>query len=196
MNPTVPTAASVPARPPVRGLIALTASLACFAPWPAAARVYEAIPGESTLTYRLEHTTHTVKGVSRDFICRVELTPDTLSSKVVVSAAVKSFDSGNDSRDDHALETVRAMQHPRVEFASDSVHSAPGGYRVYGVLDFAGRRRPIDFLVTPKRGPGKVGVTGGFTVKLSDYDVKPPKLLFLKVQDEMEIRFDVSAEDR
>lgn len=195
MNPIAPAASSVPARPSVRGLFVLAAFLACFAPGSAAARVYEAIPGESTLTYRLAHTTHTVRGVSRDFICRVELAPDTFSSKVVVSAAVKSFDSGNDSRDDHALETVRAMRHPRVEFASDSVRSAPGGYRVYGVLDFAGRRRPIDFLVIPKREPGKVGVTGGFTVKLTDYDVKPPKLLFLKVKDEMEIRFDVSAKD-
>lgn len=195
MISTAPASARTPARPAVRGLLALAVSLVCVASGPAAARVYEVIPGVSTLTYRLSHTTHFAVGVSKDFICRVDLAPDTLSSKVIVSAAVRSFTTGNDSRDDHALETVRAMKHPRVEFASDSVRAAPGGYRVYGILDFAGRRRPIDFLVTPKRGPGKVGVTGGFIVKLTDYDIKPPSFLFLKTKNEMEISFDVSAKD-
>lgn len=172
---------------------AAAAVLACAAACPA--RVYEAIPGESTLTYRLKHPMHLVKGVSREFRCTVDLAPDTVSSKVTVSAAVKTFDSGNSSRDDHALEAIKARKHPAVIFVSDSARKAADGYRIFGKLTFAGQTRPVDFTVAPRKEGGKVRIAGAFSIKLTDYGVKPPSLLFLSTEDKLDIRFDLAARD-
>lgn len=159
------------------------------------AKVYEAVKGESVLTYRIKHPMHKVKGVTREFTCKVDLSPDTLSSKVEVSADVKTFDSGNSNRDDHVLEAVKARKHPRVEFASDSVRKSDDGYRVFGKLTFAGTTRPVDFTVVPKHEGGKVRIAGSFTVKPTDYGVKPPSLMFISAEDKLDIRFDLVAKD-
>jgi polyisoprenoid-binding protein YceI len=171
----------------------LTATLGSVLP--AAAREYKAIPGESTLSYRLKHPMHKVHGVTRDFACTVELAEDTASSKVQVSAQVKTFDSGNSNRDDHALEAVKARKHPVVSFASDSVRKDGAAWRIHGTLTFAGKTRPVHFAVTEKKEPGKVRIAGGFSVKLTDFGVKPPSLMFISAEDKLDIAFDLVAKD-
>jgi polyisoprenoid-binding protein YceI len=155
------------------------------------AKTYDAIPGESTLGYRLVHPMHKVHGVSKDFKCTVDLTADTVTSKIHVVADVKTFDSGNSNRDSHAMEVIQARKYPRVEFASDSVRKEGDKYRVAGNLTFHGVTRPVDFLVTPVITPGKVEITGGFSVKLTDFKVDRPSLMFVPVEDNLTITFDL-----
>jgi len=157
----------------------------------ASAKSYEAIKGESTLSYLMVHPMHKIVGVSKDFLCRVELSPDTVSSKIDVSAEIRSFDSGNSNRDSHAMEVVDALKYPRVEFASESVKPEGDGYAVSGKLTFHGLVKPVTFHVTPHFQGGKVEITGAFDVKLSDYSVSRPSLLLIPVDDNLRISFDL-----
>jgi polyisoprenoid-binding protein YceI len=158
----------------------------------AGAKTYEALPGESTLGYRIVHPMHKVHAVTREFRCTVDLTRDTVTSKIQVSADVKTFDSGNSNRDSHAMEVIQARKFPRVEFVSDSVKKEDGGkYRVFGQLTFHGETHPVEFPVTPTVTPGKVEIAGGFSVKLSDYKVKRPSLMFIPTEDKIDINFDL-----
>lgn len=159
------------------------------------AAVYEPLPGESSLSYRIRHPMRTVEGVTKDFRCRVNLAPDTFSSQVEVSADVRSFKSGSVYRDNHVASAIHADQHPQVHFASDSVRAAGGGYRVYGRLTFAGRTRPVEFVVVPQAAGGKVRISGGFSIHLTDYGVEPPSLLAIPTEDRLDIRFDLVARD-
>jgi polyisoprenoid-binding protein YceI len=130
---------------------------------------------------------------TRDVECLVELSPDTLSSAIRVSAAISSFDSSNSSRDSHAMEAVQSRKFPRVEFASDSIKPSGDGYAVSGKLTFHGQVRPVTFQVTPMRLPGKIGIKGGFEVKLSDFGVERPRLMFMPVEDKLGISFELYA---
>jgi polyisoprenoid-binding protein YceI len=172
----------------------LLLALLLLPPGAALSREYQAIRGESTLAYTLVHPMHKVKGVTRDFVCKVVLAPDTVSSRVYVSAQVRSFDSGNSSRDSHAMEAVQALRYPLVEFASDAVKPEGDGYRVSGHLTFHGITRPVDFHVTPRDFAGKVEITGRFDIKLSDFRVKRPSLLFIPSEDKLGIDFVLRAE--
>ena len=172
-------------------LLALLALLAF--PDPSAAKPYEAIKGESILTYVLKHPAHTVKGVNRDFRCSVELSDDTVSSRIRVGAEVRKFDSGNSNRDSHAMEAIHALKFPRVTFESDSIKPDSDGYLVSGTLTFHGQTRPVAFRVTPETVGDRVRITGSFTVKLSDFGVKRPSLMFIKAEDNLTIRFDLFA---
>lgn len=175
------------------GILKSMAILALAAGAAAQAKTYEAIKGESSLSYGLVHPMHHITGVSRDFLCQVDLSPDTVSSRIKVSAAVSSFDSKNSSRDSHAMEMVEAMKYPRVEFSSEAVKPEGDGYLVSGNLTFHGITRPVSFHVSPKSAGGKVEIIGEFAVKLSDYKVKRPTLLFVPTQDKLTIRFDLFA---
>ena len=173
------------------GLARSLAVLALAAGAAAEAKVYEAIKGESSLSYGMVHPMHHITGVSRDFLCKVDLSPDTLSSQIKVSAAISSFDSKNSSRDSHAMEMVEAMKYPNVEFASSAVKPEGDGYLVSGNLTFHGITRPVSFHVTPKSANGKVEILGEFAVKLSDFKVERPTLLFVPTEDKLTIRFDL-----
>jgi polyisoprenoid-binding protein YceI len=151
------------------------------------AKVYEAIKEESQIVYHLKHPLHKVKGVSSDFVCTVDFSGDTLASKIMVKAPVSDFNSGNSNRDSHALEALEALKYPYVEFASDSVKREGKGYRVFGRLLFHGVTRPIDFPVIPTIGEGTIRIEGGFTIKLSDFKVKRPSLMFIPAEDALRI---------
>jgi polyisoprenoid-binding protein YceI len=162
-------------------------------PFAANAKEYQAIKGESSLTYVLIHPMHTIKGVTRDFDCKVDLSGDTVSSKIRVSADVKTFDSGNSSRDSHALEAIQGLKYPRVTFESRSIKPDSGGYTVAGDLTFHGKTRPIAFHVTPTVEKEKIEIAGTFDILLSDYGVERPSLMFVKCKDNLTLRFDLFA---
>jgi polyisoprenoid-binding protein YceI len=174
------------------GTAAAFAALSLFPPGPEA-KPYEALKGESTLTYVLDHPMHLIKGVNRDFECKVDLADDTVSSMIRVSARVRDFNSGNSSRDSHALEAVDGMKYPRVAFASRSVKRDSAGYTVAGDLTFHGVTRPVEMHVVPGEAKDRITIKGAFTIRLSDYGVKAPSLLFIKIKDEMTLRFDLAS---
>jgi polyisoprenoid-binding protein YceI len=174
------------------GAFAAFAAFALFSAGPEA-KPYEAIHGESSLTYVLDHPMHLIKGVNRDFECQVDLSDDTVSSVIRVSARVRDFNSGNSSRDSHALEAVEGMKYPKVAFASRSVKRDGAGYAVAGDLTFHGVTRPVEMHVVPGEAKDRITIKGGFTIRLSDYGVKAPSLLFIKIKDELTLRFDLSA---
>ena len=176
----------------VAGALRVLCALALF-PAAAEAKTYQAIKGESSLTYVLRHPMHLVKGVNRDFECEVDLSDDTVSSVIRVSAGVRDFDSGNSSRDSHALEAVEGRKYPKVIFASRSVKRDSAGYLVAGDLTFHGVTRPVEMRVVPGEAKDRITIKGEFSINMSEYGVKPPSLLFIKIKDELTLRFDLSA---
>lgn len=160
---------------------------------PSAAKVYEAIKGESTLTYVLVHPMKTVEGVNKDFQCTVDLSADTVSSVIRVSADVLKFDSGNSNRDSHAMEAVHSRKYPKVSFASDSIKPEGDGYAVAGKLTFHGKTLPVAFHVTPRTTADRIEISGSFDVKLSDYGVERPSLMFVPTKDKLTLRFRLFA---
>jgi len=162
---------------------------------PGGAKTFEAIKGKSTLTYILRHPMHRIEGVNKNFSCTVELGDDTLRSAIRVKALVADFNSGNSSRDSHALEILEGLKYPSVEFASDSVRKEGPGYRIFGQLNFHGIQRALDFTVIPKLDSGWIHVLGTFTLKLSDFNVKRPSLLFVPTEDLLRIDIDAVAQN-
>ncbi len=158
------------------------------------AKTYEAIKGESSLTYRLKHPMHVIHGVSKDFQCTVDLSADTVSSSIKVSALISSFDTKNSSRDSHAMELVHARKFPRVEFTSQKVKPDGDGYLVEGLLNFHGKDKIISFHVTPHFSADKIEITGTFDLSLTEFGVKRPSLLFVASEDKLTIAFDIFSE--
>lgn len=155
------------------------------------AKTYQAIKGESGISYRLHHPMHEIEAMSTDFNCTVDLDNDTAHSLIHVKAGVVSFSSGHSSRDSHMLEIVDGFKYPFVEFISDSVRHEEKGYRVSGKLNFHGVTRSIDFVVTPEYLKDKVRIKGGFVVKLSDFKLERPSFMFVPTSDELKIDLDV-----
>lgn len=172
-----------------RAILLFAAALFTLAP----AKEYQAIKGESVLSYVLIHPMHTIHSVNKDFECKVDLSADTVSSKIRVVADVLKFDSGNSSRDSHAMEAVQSRKFPRVIFESTGIKPEGDGYAVSGNLTFHGKTNPVAFHVTPKTTAERIEITGTFSVKLSDFGVERPSLMFVPTQDKLTLKFDLFA---
>jgi len=175
----------------------LAAALAALLPIalsqaPAAARTFAVAPG-STVSFRLVHALHAVEGACGAVEGRARLLPDG-GVQVAVRARVDSFDSGNGNRDAHMREVTEAARFPFVSLKAVASSPAPadGPPEPTVVLDaeltFHGVVRRIAIPVKVRfDSASRATVEASFPVSLEAHGVERPSLLFMKVEDRIEI---------
>lgn len=147
----------------------------------------------STVTYHLVHKFHAVEGVARAVEGKARLTPDG-GLQFAVRARVAAFDSGNSNRDAHMLEVTEAARFPSV-----TARGAAEGLRLDTVpatvelpltatLDLHGVASQLAVTARVRfESPGRAEVEATFPVSLTAHGVERPSLLFVKVEDRIEI---------
>ena len=177
---------------PLAFALALAVAADAGAPAPAAPRTFTVADG-SILTYRLVHKLHAVEGISRSVEGKVRWLQDG-TVQVMIRARVDSFDSGNSNRDAHMKEVTEAQRLPFV-----SVKAVAEGLRVErfpaelevplrGVLVFHGVTRELAIAAHVRfPSPERAEVEASFPVSLTAHGVERPSLLFVKVDDRLEL---------
>jgi hypothetical protein len=155
-------------------------------------RTLAVAPG-STLSYRLVHKLHGVEGVSRAVEGRARILPDG-GVQVAVRARVDSFDSGNGNRDAHMREVTEEARFPLVSLKAVAPGAAPPADRAEldvlldGELFFHGVARRIEIAAKVRfESAGRATVEASFPVSLTAHGVERPSLLFVKVEDRIEV---------
>lgn len=118
--------------------------------------------------------------------------------RVTLTVPVASIECGNGTMNEHLRKALREKDHPQITYtlAAYELAEAEGGVAVAsdGLLTIAGAERPIamDVAVTAD-GAGGVRIRGEQEIRMTDFGVKPPKLMLgtLKVGDEVTIAFDM-----
>jgi polyisoprenoid-binding protein YceI len=152
-----------------------------------------ATKGESVLKYYLSHPLHATEAQTKDFFCEIDLAEGTQEIVSVRFAAdVTTFDSGNSSRDAHALEVVEALLYPEVSFQSSAIENSNDELRVSGVLSFHGVTKNISFSAKKKIVGSKLIVEGDTNISLTEFKVERPALLMIRVNDTLRISFTVA----
>lgn len=112
---------------------------------------------------------------------------------------VKAIECGNGTMNDHLRKALDADEHPQIRYrlSKYDLANAESGMLVKaeGELVIAGTARPIEMAVTVTRdASGAIRVRGEEEVKMTDFGVKPPKLMLgtLKVGDAVNVKFDVA----
>jgi polyisoprenoid-binding protein YceI len=65
------------------------------------------------------------------------------------------------------------------------------GYKVDGILDFHGVKKPLTLQANITQKDNKVNFTGKTSFLMSSYGIKPPTMFFLTVRDQVDIDVDV-----
>jgi polyisoprenoid-binding protein YceI len=146
---------------------------------------------QGTLSYTVVHKLHEVKGTTNAVEGRALVQPGG-TLRVQVRAKVASFDSGNSNRDEHVREVTHEPAHPYVQIKGTASGvqlpiSAPIDVTLDGTLDFNGLQKPQKIAVHLE--PQKEGVRArfSFSISMEAFQVERPELLFVKVDDNMEI---------
>ena len=145
---------------------------------------------QSFISYDGKHPAHNWTGVSKEikglFVFDLE---NPTSSNVDLFVPVFSFDSKNSNRDSNMLDVIEDYFYPTVSFTSSEITKEDNGYLITGILFFHGVKKeitiPVNFILDDK----KIIVDADFSVSLSDYEIKRPSLLTIKMKDDISIKF-------
>ena len=146
----------------------------------------------SYIKYKMYHPMHSWVGISRDV--NSVILYDKQNGKILevaVKTKVSSFDSKNANRDSHMIEVTEALKYPYITFVSTAIEDEGDKVKVTGVLQFHGVKKTISFEAQKKDAANKIRVSGGFVVKVTDFDIELPALLGVPIKDKIEVSFDV-----
>ena len=144
------------------------------------------IEEESFIQYSAKHLLHKWSGVNNN-IKGVFLQQST--SKIAVSANIADFDSGISNRDSNALRVLNALNYPQAKFYSADININSDKITFNGELDFHGKKTKKSFEGTYVNTNDKLIIEGGFSVVLTDFDIKLPSLMLVKMDDFADIEF-------
>lgn len=163
---------------------------------------YQILPDRSRVWIEAESSVHPIHGESTGLRGYVEAatndgyldlsTPATFS----VELPVEQLKSGNKLQDREMARRIDAKKHPVITGeAQDAEHLEADRYRLRGNLTFHGVTQQVEGeMIITLNGDGSMVLSGEQVFDIRDYDVKPPKILTLKVYPEVKVRVEVIAE--
>lgn len=108
-----------------------------------------------------------------------------------IDVSMHVLKSDNSDRDKHMLKAIEEVKYPFAKYTFKNIKKSNKGYIVDGILDFHNVKKPLSIqaeIMTTKNG---ILFKGNSSFLMSDYQVKPPKLLFLTVRDKVDLDIDV-----
>lgn len=144
----------------------------------------------SYISYQGKHILHDWVGINNN-VKGILVIEDAKASKIAISASVKDFDSGNSSRDSHALELIESLIYPKITFFSDELIQLDENINMLGVINFHGIEKQIK--VTGRINMEKpISLSGKFVLSPSEFKVKLPSFMLSKMEDNIEIKFQLN----
>lgn len=157
-------------------------------------KLYSVQAGKSFVKYTLVHKAHTFVGTADKGIeGKVKLTGTT--AQLMVRIPVGNFDSGNSNRDSNMRDVVEATKFPNVELKAIAEGVTPGGstkHTLKGKLTFHGVTNDVEIPVNVTWADKQAKVQGKFSISLEAYKIERPALLFVKVEDKLDLEVDLT----
>lgn len=132
---------------------------------------------------------HSFSGTSNSLIGLINLTDNTVDFYV----DLETLDTGNGKRDKDMKLTLDTENYPYGEFFGkltsdfDVENPAEQEVTVEGVFKIHGKEKQITVSGTLKPDGETLQLNASWILRLEDYDIVPPQILFVKVDQEQEI---------
>lgn len=118
---------------------------------------------------------------------------------VNLDVPLETFDCRNGQMNGHMRKALKATEHPVIRYRMTAHQDAAGAdgrlaVTLTGMLTVAGQEKEITLSadIAPD-STGQFRVTGSHELKMTDFGVKPPTLMFgtLKVHDKVTVKYDI-----
>ena len=144
---------------------------------------------QSFISYDGRHPAHNWTGVSKEIKGSFIFDKDNpTASNVDIFVPVFSFDSKNSNRDSNMLDVIEDYFYPTVSFTSSGIIKQENQYYIKGLLFFHGIKKEITIPVNFTLDDKKIKVDADFSISLTDYKIKRPSLLTIKMKDDITIK--------
>ena len=151
-----------------------------------------ATKNKSDITYAMNHPLHAWTGVSNNILSVMLLDTSNMEiNELAVVVKIASFNSKNSNRDSNTIEVTEALKYPNVSLSSNSIKQANDRLTVKGTLKFHGISKEIIFDAQKEIIKDEIKVTGNFKILMTDFKIKPPKLLGIATDKNIKLSFTV-----
>ncbi len=147
---------------------------------------------DSYVIYAMKHKLHAWEGTNDKINVATKWDDKNELEQISVLIKVSHFNSGLSNRDSHMLEVLDAITYPNITFSSTSLIKTTTGVIAKGRLQFHGVSKEIQVPVELEKTNEFKKFKGNFSILLDDYKITRPSLLFVKVDNELKIRFQFS----
>ncbi len=116
------------------------------------------------------------------------------SIKGKISINSLSLKSDNKDRDIHMYDVLNIKIHPKISIDIKNLKKNTEDsttYIINGLLNLNGITKEIISLVLINKEKNLIALNGDFSIKLSDFNINPPTLLFLEVRDQIDIKYNL-----
>ncbi len=150
---------------------------------------------KSEISYQVTHPLHVVHGKSLS--ARGKGIREGSHWNFLVAVPVKTFDSGDNNRDLHMLEVTKAGLYPIIQVTARTgeipANSKPSTLTADLEINFAGKKVKCPNVSLKVIDWTKDGahIAAKISLSLKAYDITPPSLLAMPVQDEVPITLDM-----
>ena len=147
---------------------------------------------KSDITYAMNHPLHAWTGVSNNILSVMLLDTSNMEiNELAVVIKIASFNSKNSNRDSNTIEVTEALKYPNVSLSSNSIKQTNDRLTVKGTLKFHGVSKEIIFDAQKEIIKDEIKVTGNFEILMTDFKIKPPKLLGIATDKNIKLSFTV-----
>lgn len=142
----------------------------------------------SEIKYYGYHVMHNWTGTSTQARSQIFYDDAIKTGSVTIRVRLDSFDSKLSSRDSNMLYYTDALDFPEVVFKSTQANVDRDSVFIEGDLTFHGITKKIktSAYIQLDKNPT---VNGSFRIKLSDFNVRRPSLMFIQIKDEVRIDY-------
>ena len=144
----------------------------------------------SSISYNGKHFLHKWSAENINISGLIQIEDESISNIGIV-AKVSDFKSGISSLDSNSLRVLDALQFPNVIFKSTAVNQEDGQIIFEGLMNFHGIEKEFSILAEVTQLNEVTQLSGEFIVSLTDFLVKRPSLLTRKIDDEINLEFDL-----
>lgn len=146
----------------------------------------------SVLKYRAKHFLKTTEGESKEakgkFVCANE----NRDCDFLVALPVRSFLSGNTSRDSHMIAATMGAEYPMIEARGHFAALKPGKFSADIEVHFAGKPRSYSAIPVEVEADGAdYRVRAVLPLRLSYHEITRPTLLGTSIKDEVPVTVDL-----
>jgi polyisoprenoid-binding protein YceI len=116
---------------------------------------------------------------------------------VKVTVPADKMECGNGTMNEHMKKALKVEEFPTIQFKLTSYDVSKGAEgstgTLKGTLTLGGVQKSISIPAESRTDGGALHVTGAYEVKMSEYELKPPSLMFgrIKVRDAVDVKFDL-----
>jgi polyisoprenoid-binding protein YceI len=114
----------------------------------------------------------------------------------VVFISAKDLISDNSKRDEHMYEVLEVESFSTISFTINKIIKENDTYMLQGVLALHGIKKQMNIKADISKENGTVSLQSQFSIKMTDFGIEPPVMIFLTVRDQIDIDINLNFKEK